>query len=153
MRLLMAPRAAARRCSTSAHCSSSLRPRRTLSSWPMTFFVRVTRSSFSREVCDIFPCIPYWGMVSRVAPSLQRSSAPYRTAPQSLRAVSTAAWRARRSVYSRPSTRVRRSSAGNERPFILGYLPVEVDGCPRRKSRGFRCADWPHDYPFLPGAR
>src|ERR1700676_2934571 len=58
MRLLIAPREAARRCSTSVHCSSSLRPRRTLSSWPMTFFVRVTRSSFSREVCDIVLVYP-----------------------------------------------------------------------------------------------
>src|SRR5580692_941286 len=58
MRLLMAPRAAARRCSTSAHRSSSLSPRRALSSWPMTFLVRVTRSSFSREVCDIFVVYP-----------------------------------------------------------------------------------------------
>jgi hypothetical protein len=27
--------------------------RRTLSSWPMTFLVPLTRSNFSREVCDI----------------------------------------------------------------------------------------------------
>src|SRR5580704_4752413 len=53
MRPLIAPRAAASRCSASAQGSSSLRARRTLSSWPMTFLVRVTRSSFSREVCDI----------------------------------------------------------------------------------------------------
>src|SRR5580700_7613832 len=58
MRLLMAPRAAARRWSASAQGSSSLRARRTLSSWPMTFLVRVTRSSFSREVCDILLAYP-----------------------------------------------------------------------------------------------
>lgn len=48
---LTAPRAAARRCRTSAQCSSSFRPRRTLSNWPMIFLVRLTRSSFSRETC------------------------------------------------------------------------------------------------------
>src|SRR5271169_295385 len=58
IRLLMAPRAAARRCSASAQGSSSLRARSTLSSWPMTFLVRVTRSSFSREVCDIWLVYP-----------------------------------------------------------------------------------------------
>jgi hypothetical protein len=54
----MAPRAAASRWSASAQGSSSLRARRTLSSWPMTFLVRVTRSSFSREVCDILLVYP-----------------------------------------------------------------------------------------------
>src|SRR5580704_5921219 len=58
MRLLIAPRAAARRCSASAQGSSSLRARSTLSSWPITFLVRVTRSSFSREVCDIWLVYP-----------------------------------------------------------------------------------------------
>jgi hypothetical protein len=35
-----------------------LRARSTLSSWPMTFLVRVTRSSFSREVWDILLAYP-----------------------------------------------------------------------------------------------
>src|SRR5579863_7107609 len=53
MRLLMAPLAAASLCRTSAHCSSSLSARKMASSCPMIFLVRLTRSNFSREVCDI----------------------------------------------------------------------------------------------------
>ena len=33
------------------------------SSCPMTFFVRLTRSNFSRDVCDICRCLPSGGMV------------------------------------------------------------------------------------------
>src|SRR5689334_2580565 len=58
MRELIAPRAAERRWRASAHGSSSLSARRTLSSWPITFLVRLTRSSFSREVCDILLAYP-----------------------------------------------------------------------------------------------
>src|SRR5258707_15128070 len=58
MRLLMAPRAAERRWRTSAQGSSSFRARRALSSWPMTFLVRLTRSNFSREECDILIVYP-----------------------------------------------------------------------------------------------
>src|SRR5580704_11390314 len=54
MRLLIDPLAAASLCRTSAHCSSSLSARKMASSCPMTFFVRFTRSNFSRDVCDIF---------------------------------------------------------------------------------------------------
>src|SRR6266853_4838338 len=54
IRLLMAPREAERRWRTSAQGSSSFRARKTLSSCPITFLVRLTRSNFSREVCDIF---------------------------------------------------------------------------------------------------
>src|SRR6202011_1172532 len=74
IRLLMAPRAAARRRRTSEHCSSSFSPLRTDSSCPMTFLVRFTKSNFSREVCDIlldYPIrvryqvlgLPQWGRV------------------------------------------------------------------------------------------
>src|ERR1700730_13101494 len=53
IRLLIAPRAAARRRRTSAHGSSSFNPRRTDSSWPITFLVLVVRSNFSLDVWDI----------------------------------------------------------------------------------------------------
>src|SRR5215469_6686083 len=53
MRLLMAPRAAARRCRTSAQWASSSRAWSTDSSWPTIFLVRVTRSRRSRRRCDI----------------------------------------------------------------------------------------------------
>src|SRR5580704_11295015 len=53
MRLLMAPRAAASLCSTSAQWASSSSARRADSSCPMTFLVRETSSSFSRDICDI----------------------------------------------------------------------------------------------------
>ena len=64
IRLLIAPLAAAKRCNTSAHCSSSFRPRNTLSSCPMTFFVRFTKSKFSFErksnwlvaILDVLQC-------------------------------------------------------------------------------------------------
>src|ERR1700732_5582465 len=78
IKLLMAPRAAARRRRTSAHGSSSFSPLRTDSSWPMTFLVRVVRSSFSLDVWDIsldYPirvgyhglCLPHWGRVGDTA--------------------------------------------------------------------------------------
>jgi len=53
MRLLMAPRAAERRCSTSAQGSSWSRARPTASSCPTIFLVRVSKSSFSLDKCDI----------------------------------------------------------------------------------------------------
>src|SRR2546430_9814109 len=58
IRLLIAPRAAERRWRTSEQESSSLSARRALSSWPITFLVRLTRSSFSLEMCDIFLAYP-----------------------------------------------------------------------------------------------
>src|ERR1700724_3422449 len=54
IKLLIAPRAAARRRRISEHCSSPFSPLRTDSNCPMTFFVRLTKSNFSLEVCDIF---------------------------------------------------------------------------------------------------
>src|ERR1700722_15412733 len=53
MRLLMDPLAAASLWRTSAHCSSSLSARKIASSCPITFFVRLARFSFSREIWDI----------------------------------------------------------------------------------------------------
>ena len=73
MRLLMAPLAPAKRWRTSAHDSSSVSARRTDSSWPMTFLVRVTKSNFSREVCDIL--LDYLGGVC------YQTQGPYSRAP------------------------------------------------------------------------
>src|SRR5579864_5104244 len=53
IRLLMAPRAAERRCRTSMQGSSWFRARSTPSSCPTIFLVRLTRSSFSLDKCDI----------------------------------------------------------------------------------------------------
>src|SRR5579863_7136198 len=73
MRLLMAPRAAARRCSTSVQGSSWFKARSTASSCPTIFFVRVTRSSFSLDKWDIFLDYPMGVWYHRFRP--QRKTA------------------------------------------------------------------------------
>jgi hypothetical protein len=103
MRLLIAPRAAARRCNASAQGSSSLSARSTLSSWPMTFLVRVTRSSFSREVCDIWLVYPMGVWYQRCRFGCNGSLH------------SSAMWR----LISTSVCSGRRSSYGNRTPFTL----------------------------------
>src|SRR5579884_3416331 len=74
MRLLIAPLAAAKRCKTSAHWSFSFSARSTLSSWPMTFLVLLTKSNFSRDRCDMALDLPYGGMVSEHSDVAKRPS-------------------------------------------------------------------------------
>src|ERR1700719_3141081 len=70
IRLLIAPREAARRRRISEHCSSPLRALSTDSSCPMTFLVRFTKSNFSREVCDILLDYPIrWGIQGMCLPT------------------------------------------------------------------------------------
>src|SRR6267143_2305605 len=123
MRLLMAPRAAERRCKTSAQGSSAWRARRALSSWPMIFLVRLTRSSFSHEVCDI--CLIYpigvWYQGSRLGASAFNNSGK-----MGMRAPTASHCRARGSSFiHQPRFSLHRSNCEPELGGAKGKLEVE----------------------------